>query len=106
MLQFLVSDYLIGYDLPSLRKSVIDDVYGAIWTLTSERNTYEIKRPYDKPFTIVSMRAPCRAVAIRIAVDFYDNVVSLLEDGSEWVSDEIGYLSSKYKVGTTEDYLE
>lgn len=80
MLQFLLADYLTGYGLPSLCKTVTESGIKVIWTLTSHPNTYVLtSSPGGEIVAYVADTCHCDTVAIRV-------VVSLLEDGSERIA--------------------
>jgi len=82
MLQFLLADYLTGYHLPSLRKTVTT-TNRTTWTLSSQPNRYTLTFLGVGDGTITTTlvdKCHCNTLAIRLSNDF---VFSLLEDGSE-----------------------
>jgi hypothetical protein len=88
MLQFLLADYLVGYGLPSLRKTVIKRDVKIIWNLTSQSNTYNLTSLKGAPILSVIDTCHCSAVAIRL--DSKSVVISLLEDRSERMINIVG----------------
>jgi hypothetical protein len=103
MLQFLVADYLAGYGLHSLRKTVTKQIK-ITWTLTVTPNTYALTSHVPEKASHFVDPCRCNAVAIRIDSDNPDVVISLLEDGSERV---VGAYRRRFyrKAGILSDYL-
>jgi len=83
MLQFLLTDYLTGYRLPSLRKTVTASSM-VIWTLTTQPNRYTLLYPHVINNIRWSSELIDHCCGETIAVRLSDGIVcSLLEDGSE-----------------------
>jgi len=84
MLQFLLADYLPGYRLPSLRKTITTSTM-TVWTLTSDPNCYTLtRRLYGDRMGFSRFlidKCHCETLAVRLSSNDY--VISLLEDGSE-----------------------
>jgi len=103
MLQFLLADYLPGYRLPSLRKTVtVSD--RITWTLTSRPNRYALLYLYiggGATRTTLVDECHCKAVAIRL---YNGYVLSLLEDGSERIVNG-GVWSTHDKIEVMREYL-
>jgi len=86
MLQFLLADYLTGYKLPSLRKTLTTLPSRISWTLTSQPNSYALVylSVEGEPIATGNLvdKCQCDALAIRLSSS-NGCVLSLLEDGSE-----------------------
>jgi len=101
MLQFLLTDYLPGYRLPSLRKTVTCHLTNLTCILTSKPNTYVVTSSVLNISGRVFVDSyHCITLAIR--ENRHSLLVGLLEDGTERV---VGSRPYENPDGTIGDYL-
>jgi hypothetical protein len=103
MLQFLLGDYIPGYGLPCLSKTVSCEIYQATWTLVSEPNAVMIYC-FGRPHYTLLNTVYETVIALRIGKE-EQLLVCLLENGREYIFGLGEYLPSRSKVELVGDYL-